>query len=273
MNGNIITHKYGKSQTPYAEIYQWSIELTAEQEANPDYYLWTDEDKKLLFKLMNTRGNLIAVIGLQGSGKTALREALSNELAKKGIKPLSLKWLNGHAQLEEESNRSLMGDLEFVIMFVDELIKSQGKEKAFKILVKEFGRDAAEDFFRIHKYEEETYKKEASEYYKQKLAKFIPRLLTLTKYFGKRKEVFEKEIFLSFLHSASCILIDTPDYDKRNRREMVKDLNALQSLWEELSEYSIEIGDYPPNIVIFFQKELFQGHFFRQDDRPREKAS
>ena len=86
MDSNTITQKTENSEIPYKEIYQWSSELTAEQEAAPGYYLWTDEDRKLLFRLMNTRGNLIAVIGLQGSGKTALKEALSSELSKKRSK-------------------------------------------------------------------------------------------------------------------------------------------------------------------------------------------
>ncbi|MCD6535557.1 MAG: hypothetical protein J7K49_00820 [Thaumarchaeota archaeon] len=262
MDSNTITTKNKEnSEIPYKEIYQWSSELTAEQEAKPGYYLWTDEDRKLLFRLMNTKGNLIAVIGLQGSGKTALKEALSSELSKKKCKHLSLKWINGRAQLEKETYSSLRGDLELIIMLVEKLIRIQGKAKALKILEKEFGKKIAEDLFWLYKNELDL-EKGTRQYFRNKLAPIFPKLMTLTKYFGKEKDIFEKENLLDFLFSASCILIDTPDYDKRNRREMIRDLNALQALWEELNEYSYEMGDYPPNMVVFFQKELFQGHFF-----------
>jgi len=261
MDGNTITQDKENSEIPYKEIYQWSSELTAEQEAKPGYYLWTDEDRKLLFRLMNTKGNLIAVIGLQGSGKTALKEALSNELSKKRCKHLSLKWINGRAQLEKETYSSLKGDLELIIMLVEKLIRIQGKGKAFKILEKEFGKNIANDLFWLYENELDL-SNGTRQHFKRKLMSFFPKLMTLTKYLGKEKDIFEKENLLDFLFSASCILIDTPDYDKRNRREMIRDLNALQALWEELNEYSYEVGDYPPNMVVFFQKELFQGHFF-----------
>ena len=68
-----------------------------------------------------------------------------------------------------------------------------------------------------------------------------------------------KDLVLEEIREADCVLIDLPDYDKRNRREMIKDLYELQTFWEGL----FFEGEPPKvNIVLFLQKELFEGHFF-----------
>ena len=129
------------------------------------------------------------------------------------------------------------------------------------ILKKEFGEKTAFTLYNIYQHGISIERGDDS------LVLLIPKLMTLIKCSRKEKKslekAFERKCLLEFLSEASCILIDTPDYDKRNRREMINDLKALQALWEELNNYSIEEKDgYPPNMVIFFQKELFQGHFF-----------
>lgn len=55
------------------------------------------------------------------------------------------------------------------------------------------------------------------------------------------------------------LLIDFPDYDKRSRGQMLKDLKDFQQLWIAITEAT----DYAQtiNIVVFWQKELYGGHF------------
>ncbi|MFW6117362.1 MAG: hypothetical protein ACOC6G_02105 [Thermoproteota archaeon] len=45
-------------------------------EQGEDPYLWAPKTKALLQSLFITEGNRILVVGLQGSGKTSLKQAL-----------------------------------------------------------------------------------------------------------------------------------------------------------------------------------------------------
>jgi len=57
-------------QPVYAwDLYRWCSTLTSEQDFNKRMYYWTPEAKKLLNRLKYGEGQLIAVIGFQGSGK------------------------------------------------------------------------------------------------------------------------------------------------------------------------------------------------------------
>jgi len=75
------------------KIYDWATHFDTElKEIFPEDYLWSDEARMLLRRLEKTSGQLLAVIGLQGSGKTALREVLSIELEERMGEAISFKW-------------------------------------------------------------------------------------------------------------------------------------------------------------------------------------
>lgn len=65
-----------------------------------DSYLWTNETIQLLNRIVNTKGNLIAVIGLQGIGKTTFCNALFYELQNRDIPHIRCKW-EGQKTLSE----------------------------------------------------------------------------------------------------------------------------------------------------------------------------
>jgi len=56
------------------------------------------------------------------------------------------------------------------------------------------------------------------------------------------------------------ILIDFPDYDKRSRGQMRKDLKDFGEWWEQICDVANEYAQ-EPNIVIFWQEELWGDHF------------
>ena len=60
---------------PFLNVYRWTTKLSTEQEQDMAY-IWPEEVKSLLRRLTHTQGNNVAVIGLQGSGKTAARNEL-----------------------------------------------------------------------------------------------------------------------------------------------------------------------------------------------------
>jgi len=74
----------------FEKLYQWCVRLSTEQ--GEEDYVWTWDAVQLANRLLLTKGNLIAVIGLQGSGKTALRQALWERLCEHNKRVLCFKW-------------------------------------------------------------------------------------------------------------------------------------------------------------------------------------
>jgi hypothetical protein len=73
-----------------SRIYQWACRLAAEQ--GEEEYYWTSSAESLFKRLLMSRGRCIAVIGLQGVGKTALRVALEKRLRENGKKAVAVKF-------------------------------------------------------------------------------------------------------------------------------------------------------------------------------------
>jgi GTPase SAR1 family protein len=73
-----------------SRIYQWACHLAAEQ--GEEEYYWTSSAESLFKRLLMSRGRCIAVVGLQGVGKTALRVALEKRLKENGKKAVAVKF-------------------------------------------------------------------------------------------------------------------------------------------------------------------------------------
>jgi len=219
----------------FSKLYQWAIRLSTEQ--GEEKYGWTSETQQLAKRLQNTTGNLIAIIGLQGSGKTALKQALYVQLATMGKSVLCFKW--------GELNSDIL-DLDFCIEeILARLITVYGEFKLSKKLgisaeqIKAFQQGKMEDFER---------------------KQFYPLILKhATK--QERKEI-ERLAWLNAVQTKDTILIDFPDYSRTNQTQMVRDLDDFAHWWET-NVLSDSEGVYrqKANVVIFFQKELFSGHF------------
>jgi len=234
-----------KNEVPpvYAwKVYKWASKLTSEQDFNLKMYYWTPEAKRLLNRLKYGSGQLIAVIGLQGSGKTALQNALACGLKKSML----LKWTGRKdvfKQMEEYAN--------ITSKYFYELLCELDRKMGRRSLLSWIRRNWPD---RVH-------------IVKSILEKGVtPNNLGLTLGVDLIDGVMEKagrkiidELLISYIGDfRETILIDLPDYSKQNHSEMIKDLREIQKLWEEL----LLIEAFDINIVLFVQKELFKGHFF-----------
>jgi hypothetical protein len=253
--------------------------LTTEQKEDSKNYFWIPEAKALLRRLESTMGNMIAVIGLQGSGKTALKQALELELANKDFKVFSLKWVGN---IHEKFLEKTVEDEEEQLKYFDELMQLLVNEELPKIvdqrqggfsevnvhvydlarkILKRLRLQNCEDLIPYLKafYSASGFEKDLK-MHRRSLMKLLP---LLEKSLGKAKtERVKSKLLSNKLQTAHTILIDLPDYDRNSSREMYKDLTALQSWWENIFTENFEGYKQNVNLVLFFQKELFHGHFF-----------
>ena len=215
---NEITAK-NEVQPVYAwKVYKWASKLTSELDFDMDMYYWTPEAKRLLNRLKYGSGQLIAVIGLQGSGKTALQNALACGLKKSML----LKWTGRKdvfKQIDEYAN--------ITSKYFYELLCELDHKIGRGSLLSWVGRNWPD---RVH-------------IVKSILEKGVtPNNLGLTLGVDLIDGVMEKagrkiidELLISYIGDfRETILIDLPDYSKQNHSEMIKDLREIQKLWEEL---------------------------------------
>lgn len=246
-NESSLKHKAipetGRPKENFATLYQWSVNLTTEQ--HEEKYVWTPETEALANRLKFTNGNLIAVIGLQGSGKTALKQALETRLINQDHKSvLSFKWGALNEDVFEERFESRTE--EYLEEILQRLFSSYDESRALKKLgVSKF---ALRSFINGEKLKPP-----------QKKAIVTSILRYATK--KERKDV-ERFILLDVIQTRDAILIDFPDYSRENQAQMNKDLNEFAHWWESVVLADPDgIYNQKPNLVIFFQKELFSGHF------------
>jgi len=169
------------------------------------------------------RGGLVAVIGLQGIGKST-----------------ALMVLEATESVREESDHVVF----FKWRKEKELFKSllDGSHEASEAFLKDYGLRLAE----ILKRTEEDVGPVALDSFMQK------------KIGRSRTESFRKAVWIHLLRTKKLILIDTPDYSKTDKRAMATDLSDIYWLWNNLARTS----EASPNIVVTVQKEMFGSHFF-----------
>ena len=84
---------------------------------------------------------------------------------------------------------------------------------------------------------------------------------------------------IAFLSSFNMIFIDLPDYNKKNKDAMSKDLRSIESIWKQIAdsrtsesatrtegtiitEYDVFKKGTLPTFVLGIQKEMYAGHLF-----------
>jgi len=219
----------------FDKLYQWSVRLSTEQ--GEENFVWTNETLQLANRLITTKGNLIAVVGLQGSGKTALRQALWVKLGQANKNCLCFKWgaLNPKLLNLDEDVASVLRRLVDVYGWfttVKKLGVNEEKLKAF-------------------------YNGELSAVEEANLKPLILKLAS-----KKEKEDIQRTALLDAVQTRDTILIDFPDYSRLNQAQLIKNLDEFAKWWESVILADCEgVYNQKPNVIIFFQKELFSGHF------------
>jgi hypothetical protein len=229
---NSITVDSGKN---FQKLYQWCVRLSTEQ--GEESYVWTNETLQLANRLLMTKGNLIAVVGLQGSGKSALRQSLWIKLENAGKKCLCFKWGALNPELLDlnfdatDVLRRLVDVYDWFTM-AKKLGVSVEKLKAF-------------------------YRGELSPLEEANLKPLILKLAS-----REEKRDIQRTALLDAIQTKDNILIDFPDYSRLNQAQMIRDLNEFARWWETTILADSEgVYNQNANVVIFFQKELFSGHF------------
>lgn len=84
-------------------VYAWAARLAGEQDdLNP--YLWSDSLKQLLTRLEKNPYGIVIVRGLQGSGKTAARITLSQELRARNVPTFQMKWSTDYSLVNRHNS-------------------------------------------------------------------------------------------------------------------------------------------------------------------------
>lgn len=252
---------------PYLNVYRWTTKLSTEQEESMEY-IWSAEVKSLLRRLTYTQGNNVAVIGLQGSGKTATRNELQfalesssrNTQSKK--KTISIKW-SIPKTIEKTLRESANYDLETYLL----ILHGPLREKLQVDQVREgYGIPQALDTYMINTTltENETIavRKWIFHFNDEKIIRTVTIAIPkLEKILGRRKtSELRREAAKYQTQNLGNILIDFPDYDKKSRGQMRKDLKDFGEWWEQICNVDNEYAQQP-NIVIFWQEELWGDHF------------
>jgi hypothetical protein len=108
-----MKNKVEKTSERIKEVYDWASLLAVENRDRDwlKYYYWTEPAKLLLLRLRNTKRGLIALIGLQGTGKTTTLMAIGATLYKEGFRTGMIRWTSEITSKKVENERYMFLDL------------------------------------------------------------------------------------------------------------------------------------------------------------------
>jgi hypothetical protein len=205
-----------------------------------------------------------------------LREATSNPEKQKAAKVYN--WathLQGETIKNPTENYYMTEDakrLEFMLKNSSEAfigvigLQGIGKTRLLEMLAKKFeNRGKKTLFFRWLPNWQELLKDAESEFLERNAKTAIDKL------------PYNSNI--NFLSDLNMIFIDLPDYNKKNRDAMSKDLRSIESLWKQVADckkteevtetngdltttYDVYKRKTIPTLVLGIQKEMYGGHFF-----------
>ena len=269
------------------EILQWTSYLTTEQSQDEGYF-WTPQTRGLTNRLNKTKGNLMAVIGKQGVGKTKLQNELYIELNDNNregrCETLLVKWDR------KKSFDKIFYTSDFYCKYLIELLNNVDQEKRKYAIdhpvTKQMGKQGRKmimeqtELFNQTNMERILISKIPEEcilssnidnvgYETYNVLQTLINLRTIKKIertFSQQKiENIKNNIHTERLKTIKTILIDTHDFNRNTTTALNKSLAELEDFWIKLEEYNYGVEEEQTvNLVIFFQKELWdlRPHFF-----------
>ncbi|MEM2047609.1 MAG: hypothetical protein QXZ06_06995 [Candidatus Jordarchaeales archaeon] len=204
----------------------WACALTGEQAEGQGPLILTGVHRLLATKLLHGVGQLVGLVGRRGVGKTRTLRFLEEFLSKNGKTAVAFKYEGGDILAQILS-------LDFAQDFYDEVLQGEIDERIPQSkLRKLLGRN----------FEEEP---------EREILKNLDRLEKLLP--PKIRESCEETAVLRFLGDVHTLLIDMPDYPRRNLRQMARHIDEIQRLWFFLLNH-----DLKSNIVVTLQEETFK---------------
>jgi predicted AAA+ superfamily ATPase len=217
--------------------YEWSQQITGEGQSWINEYYWSKPMKILKAKLPLAKRCLLAITGLQGTGKTIGLKMLASAMEEAGNKVICFKWTKDWVQQLYDNSE------DFRKVYVEESLSSA--------------------FYQAATRGKKLPKPVAAKYNIMQpdlgLSKISTSLMEETVGKAQSREL-KKEALLNFFLERRFIFLDMPDYSKTDARFMSVDFDELQALWNGILENGCETD---VTIVVTMQKELSKGkHFF-----------
>lgn len=239
------------------QLWEWSTSLTTEDDPQGalEYFYVTDMVEYLKHRLEQFRGQRFIVKGPQGIGKTATRQYLGDLQTTRSYRWSTTKGLN------EDADSSL----------------SEERAENFRRLLREkitanYGTPDDYDNPYTTDYIETGLFKNTSQHnrYAVDFAKFLQDTgltKSLTQFLVRCLPVrdiasINEEVEYKSLWENQTIVVDFPDYDKKAKSQMLKDIHRFQELMDRIRIWGQgralkEGGERKaPNVVVFWQKEI-----------------
>lgn len=254
------------------DLYQWASVLTAEQHDDPHYFK-TPFYHRILRKLKNTEGQLIAITGRQGVGKTAM------------MNNLFWDYYNQNSRAPNVFRMKWRGEDAFFDSIIDTLEKFSTandvyEDMIYEIISKKIGVSMSlsvermtelvyKSVPRIHPGSNDggiiaRYLLGKLDYYDDsrdgtRLRELWPILEDMVSKSDRKK--MKRRIFNDLINEDVAFFLDFPDYSKNSKTKMNDDFSKFQDFYFDTLE-RLRFEDHQfAHVVIFFQKELFGGHF------------
>jgi hypothetical protein len=253
-------------ESPLGKVYQWVTESRAEQTPFNDDFLWSTMGESLITRFKRTNGNMVLIIGPQGSGKSAmcynLEYALSEDPDGTDGKTLIIKWQGN------QETYLLVGvkPAEYYIKLVGEILKSHSINDMRCDL--DLSSEQSEILTEIRKNPDEV----PTKWFDLFSGTMVKRL---ERYAGKEAVAYAKKYVTGDkLDTYKHVIVDTMDYNKNKLSQLDHHINQLQEFWIELNQsYDDNCAEYNQhlNLAVFIQKEIFDKykHFFLGKFNPK----
>ena len=236
-------------------VYDWSSRLTAENRDVSDVesdYVWPTSIATLRERLKIVHGAVIAVVGLQGVGKTRAFKELVIDLPT----CIAFKWpsdADWRRTIGEQIAEEISESYDYALMLELRRTMKSGGDKIILRIQNEAGVELAAQARYLASASTEKQVIALIDAYNldAQLFDVAERLIPKMRLRELRNRSVE-----SVLQKTGSVLIDMPDYSRKDMRLMTRDLTEIQNVWKTMKS--------EPNLVIFFQRELFKGqsHFF-----------
>ncbi|MCW4019672.1 MAG: hypothetical protein NWF14_00360 [Candidatus Bathyarchaeota archaeon] len=280
------------------ELYPWSLKNVRESGDKPEYFIMSDPVKRVIHRVENASGQNIMIKGPQGIGKTTTRLFLDGYFQEKRTNgrggAISLKWTSKEAvwealkiqfskEIEQLYVPMLMGRFDKRIGWQDVIDPhiptkeagysigpiSYNPSDEYTITASRFiglnpNSEQAGIFKRWFK-NETGITKDSKEQIIAELSLITPRI---EKAMGThiREEIIH-QILADKLYFLDALLVEFPDYSRKDSKRVRKDFEDFQKFIEEVNSYRWENGEYGyhtgTNIIFFWQSEMpCADHFY-----------
>ena len=222
-------------------LLDWCSKLTADAsgEYHTSDYVWPEVIKKTLNNAQRQNGAMFGIIGLQGTGKSSAFLALTVALCE--IFPTAK--FHG-TDMNPVVNFEWPNDADW-----REAVWEQAGDAAEYALLALIDGEADE-----MRDSDTAFRERVKRQYKNGSWNNIEKSALLS---TKQKTELRNEIIDEILQQSKVILIDMPDYPKKDMRLLNRDIGGLRALWMETRRLGGERC-----FIFFFQKELFGPHMF-----------